>query len=99
MQPQIVQEIREQSIKEEVGKVIRSIEPVVLNRIDMKKEHIDRIKEGFRWVFQEGDGTGVKYFKTRHINQQERQEQPKLYMVEMTRLVEMQKENVWNVTT
>ena len=29
----------------------------------MKKEHIDRIKEGFRWVFQEGDGTGVKYFK------------------------------------
>ena len=99
MQPQIVQEIREQSIKEEVGKVIRSIEPVVLNRIDMKKEHIDRIKEGFRLVFQEGDGTGVKYFKTRHINQQERQEQPKLYMVEMTRLVEMQKENVWNVTT
>ena len=52
MQPQIVQEIREQSIKR-VGKVIRSIEPVVLNRIDMKKEHIDRIKEGFRWVFQE----------------------------------------------
>ena len=54
MQPQIVQEIREQSIKEEVGKVIRSIEPVVLNRIDMKTEYIDRIKEGFRWVFQEG---------------------------------------------
>ena len=63
MQPQIVQEIREQSIKEEVGKVIRSIEPVVLNRIDMKTEYIDRIKEGFRWVFQEGDGTGVKHFK------------------------------------
>ena len=65
----------------------------------MKKEHIDRIKEGFRWVFQEGDGTGVKYFKNAHINQQERQGQPKLYMVEMTRLAEMQKENVWNVTT
>ena len=46
MQPQIVPEIREQSIKEEVGKFIRSIEPVVLNRIDMKKEHIDRIKKG-----------------------------------------------------
>ena len=29
----------------------------------MKTEHINRIKEGFRWVFQEGDGTGVKYFK------------------------------------
>ena len=45
MQPQIVKEIREQSIKEEVGKVIRSIEPVVLNRIDMKTEHINRIKK------------------------------------------------------
>ena len=76
MQPQIVQEIREQSIKEEVGKVIRSIEPVVLNRIDMKTEYIDRIKEGFRWVFQEGDGLGVKYFKMRHINPLERQDSP-----------------------
>ncbi|WP_249652167.1 penicillin-binding transpeptidase domain-containing protein, partial [Lysinibacillus sp. D4A1_S13] len=63
MQPQIVQEIREQSIKEGVGKVIRSIEPVVLNRIDMRTEYIDRIQEGFRWVFQEGDGTGVKHLK------------------------------------
>ena len=29
----------------------------------MKTEYINRVKEGFRWVFQEGDGTGVKYFK------------------------------------
>ncbi|MEI4802997.1 penicillin-binding protein 2 [Bacillus sp. FJAT-51639] len=64
MQPQIVQEIREQSPKkEDIGKVIHSIEPVMLNRVDMKTEYIDRVKEGFRWVFQEGDGTGVKYFK------------------------------------
>ncbi|WP_459502687.1 peptidoglycan D,D-transpeptidase FtsI family protein [Bacillus sp. C1] len=64
MQPQIVQEIREQtSKKEDIGKVIQSIEPVVLNRVDVKSEYIDRVKEGFRWVFQEGDGTGVKYFK------------------------------------
>ncbi|RHW05921.1 peptidoglycan D,D-transpeptidase FtsI family protein [Bacillus cereus] len=64
MQPQIVKEIQEQPIKqEEVAKVIRSIEPVVLNRVDMKSEYIDRVKEGFRWGFQEGDGTGVKYFK------------------------------------
>ncbi|PDZ72908.1 peptidoglycan D,D-transpeptidase FtsI family protein [Bacillus pseudomycoides] len=64
MQPQIVQEIREQTTKkEEIGKVVQSIEPVVLNRVDVKSEYIDRIKEGFRWVFQEGDGTGVKYFQ------------------------------------
>ena len=49
MKPQIVQEIREQTIKEEeVGKVVQSIEPVVLNRIDMKEEHINQVKEGFR---------------------------------------------------
>ncbi|HEK9099119.1 penicillin-binding protein 2 [Bacillus pfraonensis] len=64
MQPQIVQEIREQtSKKEEIGKVVQSMEPVVLNRVDVKSEYIDRVKEGFRWVFQEGDGTGVKYFR------------------------------------
>ena len=54
MQPQIVQEIREQSIKEEVGKVIRSIEPVVLNRIDMKTEYIDRIKKGLDGYSKKG---------------------------------------------
>ncbi|WJE83883.1 penicillin-binding protein 2 [Bacillus sp. DX3.1] len=64
MQPQIVQEIREQTVKkEDIGKVVQSIEPVVLNRVDVKTEYIERVKEGFRWVFQEGDGTGVRYFK------------------------------------
>ncbi|MDA2451983.1 penicillin-binding protein 2 [Bacillus cereus] len=64
MKPQIIQEIREQTIKaEDIGKVVQSNEPVVLNRVDMEKEYIERVKEGFRWVFQEGDGTGVRYFK------------------------------------
>ena len=60
MKPQIVQEIREHTVQEEeIGKVVQSMEPVVLNRVDMKKEYIDRVQEGFRRVFQEGDGTGV----------------------------------------
>ncbi|PFX73156.1 penicillin-binding protein [Bacillus cereus] len=64
MKPQIVQEIREQTAqKDEIGKVVQSIEPVVLNRVDMKEEYINRVKEGLRRVFQEGDGTGVKAFK------------------------------------
>ncbi|OUB23750.1 penicillin-binding protein [Bacillus thuringiensis serovar yunnanensis] len=64
IKPQIVQEIREPSIKEgNLGKVIRSIEPTVLNRIDMKKDYIDRVKEGFRKVFQENGGTGAQYFQ------------------------------------
>ncbi|KAA0759743.1 penicillin-binding protein 2 [Bacillus sp. AR2-1] len=64
MKPQIVQEIREQTTKaEDIGKVVQSLEPVVLNQVDMEKEYINRVKEGFRLVFQEGDGTGVRYFK------------------------------------
>ncbi|WP_410985594.1 peptidoglycan D,D-transpeptidase FtsI family protein [Bacillus cereus] len=64
MKPQIVREIREQTMKkEDIGKVVQTMDPVVLNRVDMKKEYIDRIQEGFRQVFQEGDGTGVKTFK------------------------------------
>ncbi|PDY08335.1 penicillin-binding protein [Bacillus cereus] len=64
MKPQIVQEIREQTTKaEDIGKVVQSLEPVVLNRVDMEKEYIERVKEGFRLVFQEGDGTGVRHFK------------------------------------
>ena len=58
MKPQIVQEVREQtSQKDEIGKV-HAVEPIVLNKIDMKEEYINQVKEGFRKVFQEGDGTG-----------------------------------------
>ncbi|PEB43296.1 peptidoglycan D,D-transpeptidase FtsI family protein [Bacillus pseudomycoides] len=64
MKPQIVQEIREQTTQEEdIGKVVQTMQPIVLNRVDMKKEYIDRVQEGFRQVFQEGDGTGVRYFQ------------------------------------
>ncbi|MDA2302883.1 penicillin-binding protein 2 [Bacillus cereus] len=64
LKPQILREIREQTTrKEDIGKIIKSMEPVVLNHVDMKKEYIDRVKEGFRRVFQEGDGTGVSTFK------------------------------------
>ncbi|CAM4289825.1 Penicillin-binding protein [Bacillus manliponensis] len=64
MKPQIVKEIRESTMKKgEIGKVMQSTEPVLLNRVDVKSEYINRVKEGFGWVFQEGDGTGVKYFQ------------------------------------
>ncbi|EEL50231.1 penicillin-binding protein 2 [Bacillus cereus] len=64
MKPQIVQEIREQSNKEgETGKVVQSMEPVILNRIDMDISYINQVKEGFKKVFQETDGTGVAHFQ------------------------------------
>ena len=100
MKPQIVQEIREQTVqKDEVGKVVQSIEPVVLNRIDMKQEYINQVKEGFRKVFQEGDGTGVRAFQKHHINQLVKQGPHKLYMVEKMKLGEMRKVIVENVIT
>ncbi len=39
---------------------MHAIEPVVLNRIDMKAEYINQVKEGFRRVFQEGGWNGSK---------------------------------------
>ncbi|MCU5461928.1 MULTISPECIES: penicillin-binding protein 2 [Bacillus cereus group] len=64
MKPQIVQEVREQtSQKDQIGKVVHAVEPIVLNKIDMKEEYINQVKEGFRKVFQEGDGTGVRAFQ------------------------------------
>ncbi|EDZ59514.1 peptidoglycan D,D-transpeptidase FtsI family protein [Bacillus cereus group sp. MYBK77-1] len=64
MKPQIVQEVREQtSQKDEIGEVVHAVEPIVLNKIDMKEEYINQVKEGFRKVFQEGDGTGVRAFQ------------------------------------
>jgi cell division protein FtsI/penicillin-binding protein 2 len=63
MKPQIVKEIREPSNDgKELGPVIRDFQPVVLNRIDMKTEYIDRVKEGFRRVMQEKGGTAAAFF-------------------------------------
>jgi cell division protein FtsI/penicillin-binding protein 2 len=65
IKPQIVKEVREPTTKpEEMGKVIESAEPVVLNRIDMKDEYIARVQEGFRQVMQERGGTANPYFGT-----------------------------------
>ncbi|MGR5939438.1 penicillin-binding transpeptidase domain-containing protein [Bacillus pacificus] len=92
MKPQIVQEVREQtSQKDEIGKVVHAVEPIVLNKIDMKEEYINQVKEGFRKVFQEGDGTGARAFQKHLINQQVKQEQHRRYTVEKVILEEMKK--------
>ncbi|MFX3623818.1 MAG: peptidoglycan D,D-transpeptidase FtsI family protein [Ectobacillus sp.] len=62
MKLQIVKEIREPSKQDEMGKVVQSIEPVVLNRIDMKDQYIKRVQEGFRQVMQEQGGTATAQF-------------------------------------
>jgi penicillin-binding protein A len=63
MKPQIVKEIREPNNDgKELGPVIRGFEPVVLNRVDMKTEYIERVQEGFRRVMQEKGGTAAGFF-------------------------------------
>ncbi|KZM52423.1 penicillin-binding protein [Geobacillus stearothermophilus] len=63
MKPQLVKEIREPSIDgKEPSRVIKRFEPVVLNRVDMKTEYIERVQEGFRRVMQEPGGTAYSYF-------------------------------------
>lgn len=100
MKPQIVQEVREQtSQKDEIGKVVHAVEPIVLNKVDMKEEYIKQVKEGFRKVFQEGDGTGVRAFQKHLINQQVKQEQHRQYTVEKVILEEMKRAREENVIT
>ncbi|WP_175478046.1 MULTISPECIES: penicillin-binding protein 2 [unclassified Bacillus (in: firmicutes)] len=63
LQPQMVKEIREPVMKnDEMGPIIQDIQPKILNRVDMKKEWIERVQEGFRQVMQEPQGTAVGYF-------------------------------------
>ncbi|MGG0187086.1 peptidoglycan D,D-transpeptidase FtsI family protein [Bacillus rhizoplanae] len=63
MKPQIVKEIRRPTAKpEDLGPVVESMEPVVLNRIDMKDDYIKRVQEGFKMVMQTPNGTGHSAF-------------------------------------
>lgn len=65
MQPQVVKEIRQPAAKpDEVGKVVHSMEPKVLNRVDMPESQIKRVQEGFKQVFNSPGGTALNYFST-----------------------------------
>lgn len=58
IQPRVVKEIREPSAdSDELGQVVMTIEPKVLNTLDMKPEWIKRVQEGFRQVMQSPGGT------------------------------------------
>ncbi|MFP3124552.1 penicillin-binding protein 2 [Ectobacillus funiculus] len=63
IKPQIMKEIREPSTTTgEIGKVVESTEPVVLNRIDMDDSYLKVVQEGFRMVMQTPSGTGASLF-------------------------------------
>lgn len=61
LQPHLVKEVTNQSSSGD-DFVNYAIEPKVLNRIEMKKSDIDRVREGFRMVYQEPQGLAYSYF-------------------------------------
>ncbi|MBM7694199.1 cell division protein FtsI/penicillin-binding protein 2 [Peribacillus deserti] len=63
VKPHLVKQIRQPAEKKgELGPVLSEVEPVVLNRLDMKQEWVERIQEGYRMVMQEQGGTGYSTF-------------------------------------
>ncbi|WP_042463845.1 peptidoglycan D,D-transpeptidase FtsI family protein [Neobacillus dielmonensis] len=63
MKPHVVREIRSTaSTSDELGPVAQSINPTVLNTIDVKKEWLNRVKLGFKKVMQEPGGTAYNSF-------------------------------------
>ncbi|WP_243386316.1 peptidoglycan D,D-transpeptidase FtsI family protein [Bacillus kexueae] len=64
LKPQIIKEIRATDPNEEIGPIVSSMEPEILNRVDMNTDYIERVQEGFRQVFQERNGTAYTYFSS-----------------------------------
>ena len=54
LKPQLVKEVREPDAKRGIGAVIQSVQPEVLNKIDMKSEYIKEVQAGFRRVMTKG---------------------------------------------
>ncbi|UJL44854.1 penicillin-binding protein 2 [Virgibacillus sp. NKC19-16] len=69
VRPHFLKEIRNPVASEEnLGSVYKHHNTDVLNRIQMDQDHIERVQEGFRQVFQTSDGTGYSYFGDKDYN-------------------------------
>ena len=59
LEPHILKEIHDSSDNEEIGKLIKVIEPNVLNTVNTKEEYLKRVQEGFVAVMEIGLGKRV----------------------------------------
>jgi penicillin-binding protein A len=67
VKPHFLKEVREPNGTEEsLGSIYRVENTTILNQIEM--DHIDRVQEGFRRVFQEPNGTAYSYFAGKSDN-------------------------------
>ncbi len=63
VQPHIVKEIREPIMENnQLGPIVKEIQPKVLNRLDMKDDWIKRVRDGFRMVMETRNGTAYGLF-------------------------------------
>lgn len=63
VQPRIVKEIREPTLEnEKLGPIIQEMKPNILNKIDLKEEWLQTVREGFRQVMQAPGGTATRVF-------------------------------------
>lgn len=64
MKPMLVKEIREPNPEDdELGPIIEEFSPTVLNRVDVKKDWLERVQRGFYQVVNGSQGTARNYFK------------------------------------
>ncbi|TYS10574.1 penicillin-binding protein 2 [Bacillus subtilis] len=54
LKPQLVKEVREPNAEKGIGAVVQSVQPEVLNKIDMKSDYIKEVQAGFRRVMTKG---------------------------------------------
>ncbi|MGP4042365.1 peptidoglycan D,D-transpeptidase FtsI family protein [Gracilibacillus sp. D59] len=59
MRPHLVKEIREPGNGNGIGKIIKSINPEVMNKLEMDDKYIERVQKGFRRVFTSGTASGA----------------------------------------
>jgi cell division protein FtsI/penicillin-binding protein 2 len=62
VKPQIIKEIRQPTEDKELGPIVKTFEPTILNRVDMKDSYVERVQQGFHLVMHGSQGTAKSYF-------------------------------------
>ncbi|MCC3356714.1 peptidoglycan D,D-transpeptidase FtsI family protein [Bacillus sp. REN16] len=69
MQPKIVREIHQPTMEEnELGPIQKPFEPTVLNKVEIDQKYFNRVQQGFKLVFQGGNGTARSAFAGKPYN-------------------------------
>lgn len=61
LKPHLLKEVHSASSTDEIGKLEKKTEPIILNKINTEEKYMNRVKEGFRAVMNSAGGYGVGY--------------------------------------